>query len=278
MNDNVFDIIDEIKERAIALNNSRTFDVHTWSEHPEVNEFIEPIYQKYFFGRKGDIRKKHIKVLLLDLYVNWSEEPERYIAISQNNNDYYAASRYNALKISRLTIDVITVLAEAGLIEYNEGFYDAERKSGRVTRIRPTEPLIRMFQEARFGPLDIGYPDDRETVVLRTRDPEDSRATDVEYEDTDETRRMAGMLARYNALLRSTFIDIPTLEGPEIKPKAGGEDKRCFLSPHHRAKFIRRIFNRESFEMGGRFYGGWWQSCPKEWRSKIFINDKPTSE
>jgi len=30
--------------------------------------------------------------------------------------------------------------------------------------------------------------------------------------------------------------------------------------------------------MGGRFFGPWWQSCPKDWRREIFINDAPTIE
>ena len=34
-------------------------------------------------------------------------------------------------------------------------------------------------------------------------------------------------------------------------------------------KFVRRIFNNSRWDQGGRFYGGWWQRCPKEYREKI---------
>jgi hypothetical protein len=43
-------------------------------------------------------------------------------------------------------------------------------------------------------------------------------------------------------------------------------------------KFVRRVFNRGSWDLNGRFYGGWWQQINKEWRARIFINDEPTVE
>ena len=47
---------------------SRLLDVHRWSDHPEVNAFVDDIFNTYF-KQKTKIRKKHLKVVLLDLYV-----------------------------------------------------------------------------------------------------------------------------------------------------------------------------------------------------------------
>lgn len=38
------------------------------------------------------------------------------------------------------------------------------------------------------------------------------------------------------------------------------------------------MFNNGSWELGGRFYGGWWQQIDKEIRANIMINGKPTVE
>ena len=50
---------------------SRPLDVHRWSEHPEVNIFVDTIYNNDF--RQGNenqrIKKKHLKLVLLDLYL-----------------------------------------------------------------------------------------------------------------------------------------------------------------------------------------------------------------
>ena len=82
----------------VDLNYSRPLDVHRWSDHPEVNSFVDKIYSSLpsLSGNK-QIRKKHLKVLLLDLYVAWSTDPDLKMAISRDNNAYKAKSRYNEL-------------------------------------------------------------------------------------------------------------------------------------------------------------------------------------
>jgi hypothetical protein len=273
---NEFEADDLREARARELENATRLDVHTWSEHPEVEAFVSPIYDALFVGRKAGIKKKHLKVLLLHLYVNWSEDPTRRTAFSRNVNDYRAGSIYNELHISKLTIDIADTLIEAGLLEQAKGFYDRDRGGGKLSRVWPTEALVEMFKEARFSPLDVGNHAERLTVILRDRDPDDEKAVNLEYEPTDETRRMSAMLVRYNALLANTFIDIPTLEAPGIPVE--GERRATTLMVTQRDKFVRRIFNRGSFDKGGRFYGGWWQRCPKVFRKRIFVNDSPTSE
>ena len=43
-------------------------------------------------------------------------------------------------------------------------------------------------------------------------------------------------------------------------------------------KYVRRIFNQGSFKKGGRFYGGFWQKIPREYRKFIRINYKEVVE
>ncbi len=128
---------------------SRLLDVYTWSDHPEVNIFVDSIYDAYFLGGNERIRKKHLKVVLLDLYVAWKEDPELYIAFHRDVNFYKARSRYNALHISKLTIKVIDRLVEAEFIFFLVGFHD-ERKGGisRVSRIWPTDKLISFAKQS----------------------------------------------------------------------------------------------------------------------------------
>ena len=133
-----------------------------------------------------------------------------------------------------------------------------------------------LFRDARFSPLDVGSHQDRLTVILRQNDPGSKRHEEIEYEPTEETERMSIMLAKYNELLASAFIDIPTLHEPGIEADENGKPTKLVIS--QRDKFVRRIFNRGSFDCGGRFYGGWWQRCQKERRAEIFINDQPTNE
>ena len=69
---------------------SRPLDVHRWSDHPEVNAFVDRIYQEHIHesGTNTHIKKKHLKVVLLDLYVAWSDDPSLNIAVYMSRNAY----------------------------------------------------------------------------------------------------------------------------------------------------------------------------------------------
>ena len=264
---------------------SRPLDVHRWSDHPEVNVFVNRIYEEYIHqsGTNTNIRKKHLKVVLLDLYVAWSDDPDLNIAVHMSPNAYSdgsvsgkGKSRYNALNIKVSTIDVVHLLHITGLIGLKEGWQDPDGKS-YLTRIWAAEPLIRMFMDAAFGYFDIGYPENKATVILRDEDKRD-----IEYEDTLETKRMHDLLLRYNRLLERTFIDIPSLDQPRIelgdKENRRRNNKPVFVNITHHGKFVRRIFNNGTFDDGGRFYGGWWQRIDGSYRKDIRMNNVPTVE
>lgn len=246
---------------------SRNLDVHRWSDHEEVNLFIDDVYEELLMlaGNHG-IRKRHWKVVLLDLYVCWCFDPEMSISVSMDNNSYRAKTRYNALHISKMTIQIVHSLIDMGYVYHKSGFYDPVQRKGRMTRIKPSEKLIELFRKARFSLFDIGRAQ-QELVVLR-----DAEKNDIEYDDTELTNDWRDLLLKYNGILSDAFIDIPSLEHPRVDL-----DKK-FVSIDQRQKVVRRVFNDSSWSKGGRFYGGFWQQLPKEWRSKLWINDEPVCE
>ena len=69
---------------------SRPLDAHRWSEHPEVNVFVDRIYEEHIrqSSTNTQIKKKHLKVVLLDLYVAWSDDPSLNIAVYMSRNAY----------------------------------------------------------------------------------------------------------------------------------------------------------------------------------------------
>ena len=106
------------------LNHSVFLDVHTHSDYPEVNTFINEIYSAHFAGAFTAVKREHSKVVLLHLYVAWSKGPRLYTAVAFNENDYEAGSRYNALHISSRINNIIKQMRRLGLIELHLGFKD----------------------------------------------------------------------------------------------------------------------------------------------------------
>ena len=61
-------------------------------------------------------KKQQFKVLLLDLYVAWREDPDLLLGVSLRKGSYKAGSRYNKLHIGEAIIDVILHLEEIALV------------------------------------------------------------------------------------------------------------------------------------------------------------------
>ncbi|RLJ36110.1 hypothetical protein BCF46_3984, partial [Litoreibacter meonggei] len=273
---------------------SRPIDVHRWSDHPEVAQFVDSIWEEHFgdYAAKelvksgAKAKKKHrdqLRVILLDLYVAWQTDPDLSIGVHLSANAWKTGSRYNALHLSKIIPDFVHRLSEVGLIQLSKGSFTAPgAATNRTARIRAEEPLKEMFREAKFGREHIWLVPDRECIILKnTDDLTGVKGREVPYEDDDRTTSMRAVLRDYNKLLAQTFIDIPTYDQPfvERKVKTGrqaGEATKVPIATQE--NFVRRIFNRGSFDCGGRFFGGWWQHVDSEVRKRIHINDTPTIE
>ncbi len=268
-------------KKAVDLDNYKNFDVHTWSDYPEVNAAIDALFD-VLKGLPGQekLNKRHIKVIVLDLYVSYTEDPSRWVRFYRNEAMYRAKTRYNKLHISKKTIRIVDALFDQGYVEQVKGIYGRIRGNSYMSRMRAKPALMDLLEKAHtVQPHMVDLAPDTETIILRSLDPKTGGKTDIGYTDTPATIRMRKDLVAYNNLLRRTSIDIinyPTNGVVTGKRKVGKKRKRIHLN--RRKKFVRRVFSNGLFDDGGRFYGGWWQSIPKEWRAKTRIDGLPTIE
>lgn len=259
---------------------SRPLDLHRWSEHPEVHSLIERLWTQHFVdfetntGFQGRRPKGHpalqLRVLILNLYVAWKDDPSLNIGVSMSNSGYHTNSRYNALHISRVFIDLIRCAVRVGLV----GIAAGSEWAGRTTRIWAEGPLIDLFMRAKISLLDIcSYPN-RETIVLSM-----GKGHWLPYEDNADIVQHRLIMQAYNDLIHTTFVDVPALENPIIViPTSPLSKRRNQIQISQNQKFSNRIFYRGDWDFGGRIHGGFWQQMPKVWRPHIFINDLPTVE
>ena len=274
---------------------SRPLDVHRWSDHPNAKGLIDQLWSEFTYmfpnylsspskpGPKAKAsNKKNFKVLILDLYVCWSESPTQWLGVHMSPKDYERVnSRYNALFISTIIIDMIKDMETKGWIEKEPGVTNPNGQ-GYVSRIRVTETLIRRFIATSLKKNDCPVHPDKEVIILTKRDPDLEngklkKAPRIQYEDTPETIKMRTELKAYNALLASTQIDLGP-DSPEYLVQTNKKGKEVRIKIADSRKTVERIFSRGSFEFHGRFYGGFWQRLNEENRRLIHIDGKPTVE
>lgn len=260
---------DSVDQKAAALDFARPFDVHKWSDYPEVNKAVNALFDDLKgdpeFTGNDNLQKKHVKVVVLDLYAAWLADQDCYISLSRDANSYKRDSRYNRIKISFITVAVVDALKRSGYIEVQPGYYDSETKTGKQSRIRATDKLIALIKdEYKVPKAAIQKHPNTECIILR-----DSDKNDIAYTDTAETNRMRKKLKAYNDLLNRTKIEIPDPEDFYVL----GIDREAKYLINEPGYFVRRIFNNSSWRDGGRFHGGWWQQIPGKIRRTIHLND-----
>ncbi len=271
---------------------SRPIDVHRWSDHPEAIRLADQLWAKFFPDLVGEDSRpgpkpktsfRHqLRVLILDLWVAWKEDPELSIGVPLSSNAWDTTSRYNALHISKKIIPLIKRLRYEGLVDFAHGSYGGVyAPANRNSRIRASAKLVAYFEKCDLQLRQVTHHPDQECIILKAQDDLEATAKPIDYQDTDQTRAMRQVVRNYNALLSKTFIDIPSLDGPYVErlvtsgPRTG-EIERVSTDPSR--TFVRRIFSRGSWKKNGRFYGGWWQQINRKERSRIFLNDVPTIE
>ena len=252
---------------------SRPIDVHRISEYPEVQRMITHLFDEMkssgFVGKSPKKKLlKHLKVVVLDLYVAYLGDPHTYLGYSRDRNKYSKESRLGRLFLSyRPMIRVVDGLINLGYVEHYKGFQDQARGTRYQSRMRATPALIDLIEKRKVTPFMVSYDSD-ETVILR-----DADGNDLSFPETEETRAISDQVASYTKFLSEHRISL-SLSTEDIR-KVLLESQETPID-YSRTRLCR-IF-KEDFTSGGRYYKGWWQEAPSELRPYITIDGEDCSE
>jgi hypothetical protein len=260
-------------------------------------QFLEPFFdhivteiekQEERNRRSANVKQRFVasvRTLILNaMHVRALIGSNLFLSISLNRNDYGLNKRYApntiAYKPFRQAYDG---LLKAGYLEiHRKGFHDPDGFNDPVqTQINATDKLIGAFESFVSGKA-FSYARQRsiedETIILRN---EDRRKQ--EYKDDDFTNHARDNLARINAVLAEHEFRLPLsgndtqkLQRAIINHHLDDPEAQPFID--FNAVRLYRIFNDGRFDRGGRFYRGWWQNIPKNFRSRITIDEKKVAE
>ena len=100
---------------------SRILDVHRWSEHQEANLFVDEVYDTFLNRQEPEnvgIKKKHPKVILLDLYVAWLNDPDLNIAVHMSPAAYQKlVKEFHPIKNSGFSQKILLMAPQKNMVE-----------------------------------------------------------------------------------------------------------------------------------------------------------------
>jgi len=268
-----------------------------WTEHPSVLATIDDLVAEAINLRSSRGQRirgrakyvRHLKVILIDLWVAAVLSTNRYRSISMRKEEYQKPTRYKRIFLKYdYVVAVLSDMTELGYVEKNPGFrFPLGGKVSYRTRIAatekflekvhaasmPTSGLIKIVSKLVTDP-DSGEDLRDESIVLRDKDK-----NNIPYADTPDTIRMRNNLATINEKLSATHITLCCTDEEfsdiqeRLKKKTDKQPRKLDFT----STSLYRVFN-ETFDWGGRYYGGWWEELPKEFRKFIEINHKNTVE
>jgi hypothetical protein len=175
---------------------------------------------------------------------------------------------------------VIPALASLGWIEEHTGFFFGSGKS-MTTRYAATGALLVRILENRCTWRRLVQDTSDLIQVFTGRKATKKRIPTPVIPAASEWRNN---LERFNEFLLEQAICL-NITDAELAALETRITSGWSASPHEKSVAVnfrnvclRRIFSRGSLEMGGRFYGGWWQLVPSEYRQWIAINGSKTVE
>ena len=283
----------KVKSSTNKYANSRPIDLNWDSQHPSVENLVEELKAELFdngmYERIPNSRElkrvhNHIKILLLDLYLAYLSDPTLYLGYSRTKGDYKLDGKYNyqCISYSIFIKRVVDGLYTLNYIEGKIGFHDDPNEYGWQSRMKATEELIQKFSAYNLTREMISRNKKEEIIILRdklrvkvkTKKGIRSKNVkiDIPYRNTRKVKQLRKNLRYINDVLEKTFIGlyIPDNEFEELRNKLRYSEDREPINFSN--KRLRRIFNNRSWEQGGRFYGGWWQLIPKEYRKFIRVS------
>ena len=220
-----------------------------------------------------------VRSILEGLWRNYLSFPPNESSINLRNGYYSELPRYRDAKLTyRQVKAAFDGMIKCRFIEVTTaGYYLREAGRGGLTKFISTDKLLERFENLEGHPAFVLKPDlDAETIILRKK--MDGKNVDIDYEDTPKTERFRSDLKTINECFLNHWTDlrIKDTEVTKLAERIKQDDNKEPVDLSRRT--LTRIFTNGSFEEGGRFYRGWWQNVPSEYRKHITIDMKQTIE
>ncbi len=214
--------------------------------------------------------------------------PQGRLAIPRSDGAYGKKNHQLEEFSHTAVIRVLDALQSLGWIEMSIGFKNRDGEN-IVSTLKAAGELLNIFQNSKFVWRKMS-PQRQDVIVLKSFDPKTKTKIQCKFKDNQDIRGWRKNLLTYNKFITSHAICL-SIENHNleklVKRMANekyqlnwsfGDNKKKPRILNYLHVQLRRIFSRGSFELGGRFYGGWWQFIPSEYRPFITINGLPTVE
>ena len=219
--------------------------------------------------------------------------------ISLDKNRYRSTYQYNLeqFKYNTYIERAFCKLIDAGYVQVTtKGWLDRNTGYSDNTKYRLTSKFKAWFLTQL---VDVGFNGRLEDLIvdpvllpnpypLRVQKRKqgdisslEPRTEKIPFITTAKSEQIVRDIQKLNKVLDQTWVDLDLTDDQwkdldKALAKHKKKDRPRFI--RFNEKQIYRVFHDTDFNTGGRYYGGWWQTIPKEYRKHLIIDGKATVE
>jgi hypothetical protein len=268
---------------------------------PEQSHFLDLVDQLLAHSfdledRQRKIREKTLNarrstcVLFLEgLYQAYvSQIPETAVAFPHSQRFYGKEGSHPIYEYSYRNVDACyEALLSLGWISYCPGFLD-QNELGQPTTIAPYGVLLQRFPATKSYWKRMIFTGD--PIVVRIKNKATGTRRVIDPPDTPDVHSMRQQMHQMNDFLcdQAIHLNLPNARLKALAVKMASTRYSYEVGTGRRrtrARILnfaqvglRRIFSKGRIDRGGRLFGGWWQTIPKDYRRYVSINGRPTVE
>jgi len=186
---------------------------------------------------------------------------------------------------------VYPALKDMGYLQLlKKGYLDRAQGKGKREIYAVTDKLIDFFKFDE--PIDMEFSNDTlatrltvsnqsvpvsPPVVVSTKN---GPVKDVHIPpETKAHKAIRGRVKRLNEYLKQHWIDLKLTPEQWVEMSRGWKDRNGdYHTLNLTKRSLYRVFHDDKLKTGGRFYGGWWQEIPSNFRQNIIVDGKETVE
>ena len=275
---------DQILSRDLDL--ASPLKAHLVSCNPRVlslaDKYLDKIKAESQFSRFPESKIRNQLLVLICNFIWVNRKNNRWIYQGRGKAKFCSTRYFSGLTHDIFVKRILDTLVALDLIEQRIGYQSSTK--AKVTRIRAKGILKK--DVSNINASVIRYTDDYEIILVQKTikswfDVRSGKTIKIkaklDYIDNAMTKLRRSNLSSINKKLDDTFLGL-WIKDEELKKlhiKMRKDEKYEF---NFNEKTLARVYNDTEFNLGGRFYHGWWQYLTRIYRPYITINHQVVAE